>query len=217
MKPSTIAALFAALVLIPLGLCKNIDFAMRETTLPEAIDALKRISSDDSGFKMMTYSLPRIYHNQGAKITTGSYRNVPEAMVCHDVIQGFCRVHRLVFVKDEDHHYGFRRDPAYKVSEPFTLSDAMVRLQKHIKESDLDLKKWENALAELKFESEPGFAGRYWHFQYIREPATDGGIGTHHFFVWDDLLIEHVLDGNGRVIPNTPTAAIIKAVRTPAP
>lgn len=216
MKPSNFAALLFALVFIPLGLCKNIDFPMREMTLPEAMDELKRLSGDDSKFKTTTYSLPRIYHNQGAKVPIGPYKNMPEEQFRHDVIQALCRAHRLVFGEYENSHHRFIRDSAYKVAEPFTLSDALARLQKHLGKSGLDLKDWEIALAELKFESEPGYAGRYWHFQYIRNPATDGGVGTHHFFVWDDLLVEHVPDGNGRQIPNASTMEILKTARTPA-
>lgn len=206
--------MLVALFLIPCGMGRNIDFEANQMTLPQVMEALQRVSSDDSDFKTMTYTLPRVYHNQGAKIS-GSYQNIPEAELRTLVILDLCKTHRLVFEERPDNHHRFVREIDSNVSAPFTLSEALAALQKYIKQSDLDLKDWEIVHAELKLESTPNNTGKYWHFQYQRNHGTDGGVGTYHFFVWSDLLVEHHADGKGRSIPMISTDEIIKTMSAP--
>lgn len=214
MKLNTLGTVILCLLLAPLGIGKGINFDVHDT-LPEVLEALKRVSNADSDLKKMTYSLPRVYFNQGQKIRIGHFIGFDETSLRQIVLQDICRIHKLIVSIEENNHYRFYRDNNFAVADPFTLQEALAAMEKYIHAQAIELKEWELVSAERKFESTADHTGMYWHFQYIRTRPTDGGVGTHHFFVWADLLVDHLKDGNRRLYDRISTNEIIGKARRP--
>ncbi len=213
-----LAAFVVAGALATLAAGEPREFRLEGLTLPEALDALKQASSEESGLRSTTFFLPRSYHNQGAKVGGDSYRIQDERVLWTLVLEELGRLHRLVPIKDEEkNHYRFIRDPAYRTRQPFTLLEALAAIEKHIVREEVDLKHWALVSAELKFDRSDEGSLHFWHLRWSRSPATDGGVGTHHFFVWDDLVVEHFRDGEPATRKSESSAEIVKRMRPSLP
>ncbi len=213
-----LATFLAAGVWATLAAGEPREFRVERLTLPEALEALKQASSEESGFRATTYSLPRSYHNQGEKLGGDSYRISDEKVLWALVLNELGRQHRLVPIKDEKtNHYRFVRDPAYRTRQPFTLLEAVAAMEKHIERAEVDMKHWALVSAELKFDRSAEGSFHFWHLRWSRSPATDGGVGTHHFFAWDDLVVEHFADGETATLKSELSAEIIERMRASAP
>ena len=132
------------------------------------------------------------------------------------VLTVYCDLHRLSYRKDGE-RYIFSRDSKYNVSgahrESPTILEALGSVERYKKRRELKLDGWILFSAKLKYEITDGYSGGYWHLKYGRKLPADGGVGSHHFFVYDDLLVEHFTDRNPPGPNNQSTKEILEKAR----
>lgn len=163
-----------------------------------------------------TYSLPRIYREEGAKGSV-RYTYTDEQKLLRSVIHNYIEIHNLLYKPEggEQKHYEFKRSSF--VQHKVNLLEARGSIDRYQKQNKIHLDGFTLTKAEMKFESTSDYSGYYWHIVYSLDSYRDGGEGTHHFFVYDDLLVEHLADGNiTHRIPRQSTKNIIDSASKPS-
>jgi hypothetical protein len=204
-----ILSLLLLLLACPNHGAEKLSIDTTRLTFPEALDELQKHIE-------FTYSLPRTYQkigSQGSVHFTTSMKLKEDALKV--IIEDYSRLHSLVYLRKEKNHYQFVRDKRREYDQGPTLLEALAKLQLFLKVEEIDLRDWHVVQAELKYEDTQGYTGRYWHIQYVRDRGADGGPGIHHFFVYEDMLVEHLKDGNRRGRKKQNTRDIIKSARMP--